>query len=220
MQNLPIVSPRGHTQAAWCARDDPANCLYNPTITFTGCYTVRESRWRIWKSDVRKSSIPRQSLADSRGPLFPLPRNPDAHVVGFCLPRTFRIGGTAVREVCRFLLRQDSSKTRDPGVFATGSLLTPFTWKFWRQLIRLRIRSLTARRLENRVGRRSSPCRIASINGSRNNCFRSPGIRRRKRLSGQEDEKARIPDRRWRAGWRGSFSTVRNSRREAAGRNG
>jgi len=95
MQNLPIVSPRGHTQAAWFASNDPfpdpANCLYNPTITFTGCYTVRESRWRIWKSDVRKSSIPRKVWRILAGHYFLSRGTPTRMWLDYGLQELFRL---------------------------------------------------------------------------------------------------------------------------------
>ena len=54
VKDLPIVSPHGHTQAAWFARNAPfpirQSSLSNQIIMFSGCSTAKASRSMTSKS--------------------------------------------------------------------------------------------------------------------------------------------------------------------------
>ena len=61
---LPIVSPHGHTRAAWFAKNEPfpiqQASLCSPTTTLSACSTARGFRLRILRLGSRAASNPRK----------------------------------------------------------------------------------------------------------------------------------------------------------------
>ena len=93
-ESLPIVSPHGHTQAAWFAKNepfpDPARLFVQPDhYIFRMLYSqgVSLEDLEIGQNGTKGSA---ESLAHLCQPLLSVPRNTDAHVAGLCLPGTVR----------------------------------------------------------------------------------------------------------------------------------
>ena len=99
VQDLPIVSPHGHTDPQWFADDAPfaeslPRCSSSRTTTCSGCSTARACRSRTWASRAQRragagSAALRcaHDLADLRGALPPVPRHADAAVARPRVPR-------------------------------------------------------------------------------------------------------------------------------------
>ena len=93
IQNLPIVSPHGHTQAAWFASNkpfpDPATLFVQPDhYVFRMLYSqgVSLDDLGIGQPRIEGSA---QSLAHLRQQLLPLPRNAHAHLARFAFQELF-----------------------------------------------------------------------------------------------------------------------------------
>ena len=126
IKGLPIVSPHGHTQAAWFAKNepfpDPAKLFVQPDhYVFRMLYSQGVSLDDLEIGQAGDEG-PAQGLAHLRQPLLSVSRHAHAHLAGFRLPGAFWAGGTAVGEDRRPLFRYHCRKTADAGVPAPRPL--------------------------------------------------------------------------------------------------
>jgi hypothetical protein len=173
VRTLPIVSPHGHTQAAWFARNepfpDPARLFVQPDhyifrmLYSQGVLARGSGDWAAGGEGCAKG------LAHLRQSLLSVPRNADADVAGLCLPGAFRPGAATVGRDRRSLLRHDLRKTSDARSSCRALFTSVSIWKCWRRLILRSIRWPITRPSANRTGRRgfyrpSGPTRLSILN--------------------------------------------------------
>ena len=166
VQTLPIVSPHGHTQAAWFAGTILFRTQHsfssNPTTTFSECFTAREFRWRNWRSAYGTEGSG-ERLANLRQPLLSVPRNADAPVAGFCFQELFGLE-SGLSEKPPIVLRYDFEKLRTPE-FLPRALYERFNLEVLATTDSPLDSLADTRPFENRTGRRgfcqlSAPTRL------------------------------------------------------------
>ncbi len=126
VQTLPIVSPHGHTQAAWFASNepfsDPAQLFIQPDhYVFRMLYSqgVSLEDLEIGHTELKD---PRNVWRIFASTLLSFPRNADAPVAGFCFPGTLRTEAAAIGRNRRSLLRYDFRKATNSGVPAARAV--------------------------------------------------------------------------------------------------
>ncbi len=118
IRSLPIISPHGHTQAGWFAKNepfpDPAKLFVQPDhYVFRMLYSqgISLEDLEIGQAELKD---PRKVWRIFASHYYLFRGTPDAHVAGFCLSGTLRTGGAAVGEDGRPLLRHHRRKTATP----------------------------------------------------------------------------------------------------------
>ena len=126
IRNLPIVSPHGHTQAAWFAENkpfpDPATLLVQPDhYVFRMLYSqgVSMDDLEIGQPVVKD---PRRVWRIFASHYYLFRGTPTRMWLDYAFQELFRLEGAAEREDGRPLLRHDCGKAEDAGVSAAGAL--------------------------------------------------------------------------------------------------
>ena len=111
VRDLPIISPHGHTQAAWFAKNepfpDPAKLFVQPDhYIFRMLYSQGISLEDL-EIGVGGAEGSAARVAHLRRELLSVPRHADAHVAGLRVSGAVWPGGAAVRSDRRSVLRRD-----------------------------------------------------------------------------------------------------------------